>query len=122
MRRLRNVFPNANFVYVDFYDKDRLAEEVKDADAAILMGDVDPVLLGENTLNVMQDILFEICGLPQVAPGMHESVELVLRKKENKTVVSLINASGYFGNSFFAPVPMTNIELHIPVALQRHML
>ncbi len=50
MRRLRNVFPNAQFVYVDFYDKDRLAEEVRNADAAILMGDVDPCLLGENTL------------------------------------------------------------------------
>lgn len=50
MRRLRNVFPNAEFVYVDFYDKDRLAEAVRNADAAILMGDVDPCLLGENTL------------------------------------------------------------------------
>ena len=50
MRNLRRVFPNAEFVYVDFFDKERLAEEVKDADAAILMGDVDPVLLGENTL------------------------------------------------------------------------
>lgn len=50
MRKLRNVFPNARFVYVDFYEKNRLAEEVRDADVAILMGDVDPVLLGENTL------------------------------------------------------------------------
>ncbi len=50
MRRLRRVFPEAEFVYVDFYDKSRLEREVKDADAAILMGDVDPCLLGENTL------------------------------------------------------------------------
>ena len=50
MRNLRRVFPNAEFVYVDFFDKERLAEEVKDADAAILMGDVDPCLLGENRL------------------------------------------------------------------------
>ena len=50
MYKLRRVFPDAEFVYVDFFDKERLAEEVKDADAAILMGDVDPVLLGENTL------------------------------------------------------------------------
>lgn len=67
-----------------------------------------------NTLNVMQDALFEICSLPQLAPNLHESVELVLSRKDNKTVVSLINASGYFGNSFFKPVPMTDIELHIP--------
>lgn len=50
MYTLRRVFPDADFVYVDFYDKEKLAEEVKDADAAIIMGDVDPVLLGENTL------------------------------------------------------------------------
>lgn len=67
-----------------------------------------------NTLNVMQDALFAICGLPQIAPGLHPSVELVLKKKENKTFVFLINASGYFGNSFFAPIPMTDIELKIP--------
>ena len=50
MYKLRRVFPDAEFVYVDFFDKERLVEEVKDADVAILMGDVDPCLLGENTL------------------------------------------------------------------------
>lgn len=50
MHDLRQVFPDAQFVYVDFFDKKRLAQEVKDADVAILMGDVDPCLLGENTL------------------------------------------------------------------------
>ena len=47
---LRRVFPEAEFVYVPFYDKETLEKEVRDADAAILMGDVDPCLLGENTL------------------------------------------------------------------------
>ena len=50
MHTLRYIFPDAKFVYVDFYDKEKLAEEVKDADAAIIMGDVDDCLLGENTL------------------------------------------------------------------------
>ncbi len=54
MYDLRRVFPDAQFVYVDFYDKDRLAEEVKDADVAIVMGDVDPCLWGENTLKWIQ--------------------------------------------------------------------
>ena len=47
---LRNVFPEAEFVYVDFYDKEKLEEEVKDADVAIILGDVDNCLLKENTL------------------------------------------------------------------------
>lgn len=50
MHSLRYIFPQAEFVYVDFWEKDRLKEEAKDADAAILMGDVDNCLLGENTL------------------------------------------------------------------------
>lgn len=37
-----------------------------------------------------------------------------MSKKKGKTVISLINASGYFGNSFFEPVPMTDIKLNIP--------
>lgn len=57
--------------------------------------------------------------MPQIAPGLHPSVELVLSKQENKTIVSLINASGYFGNSFFDPIPMTGIELHIPGSFQK---
>ena len=50
MYRLRRVFPDAEFCYVDFYDKERLTKEVRDADVCILMGDVDPCLLGENSL------------------------------------------------------------------------
>ena len=47
---LRNVFPESEFVYVNFYDKEKLAEEAKDADVAIILGDVDHCLLGENSL------------------------------------------------------------------------
>ena len=68
----------------------------------------------DNTLNFMQDVLFELCGLPQIAPSLHPSVELVLNKKENRTVISLINGSGYFGNSFFEPVPMRALKLQLP--------
>ena len=67
-----------------------------------------------NTLNFMQDVLFEICGLPEIAPKLHPTVELVLSRKENKKVIALINTSGYFGNSFFNPVPMANIEITLP--------
>ena len=67
-----------------------------------------------NTLNFIQDVLFHFCGLPQIAPSLHPSVELVMSKKDNKKVLSLINASGYFGNSFFDPIPMHNLVLELP--------
>ena len=47
---LRNLFPHSEFVYADFYDKKRITEEVKNADVAIILGDVYPCLLGENSL------------------------------------------------------------------------
>ena len=41
---LRNVFPNAEFIYVDFYDKEKLEKEAKDADVALVLGDVPDCL------------------------------------------------------------------------------
>ncbi len=67
-----------------------------------------------NTLNVMQDVLFSLCGLPRIGVKLHPSAELVLSRKEGKKVVSLINASGYFSNSFFEPVEMHDIVLCLP--------
>lgn len=67
-----------------------------------------------NTLSFMQDVLFGFCQLPEIAPKLHPTVELVLSQKEGKKVVSLINTSGYFGNSFFDPIPMADIEITLP--------
>jgi len=67
-----------------------------------------------NTLNFMQDVLFNLCEIPQIAPTLHPTVELALSQKENKKVVSLINASGYFGNSFFSPIPMHRLVVELP--------
>ena len=66
-----------------------------------------------NTLHFMQDILFGICGIDNIAPFLHPSVELVRTGKDGKHSLALINASGYFGNSFFDPIPMRGIEIAI---------
>lgn len=47
---LRNIFPESEFVYVDFYDKEKVEEELKDADVAIILGDVDNCMLHSPTL------------------------------------------------------------------------
>lgn len=72
-----------------------------------------------NTLNVMQEVLFNLCGLKDMAPNLSPMVELVHSCKEGKTVLSLINASGFFGNSFFPPVSMQNITLTVPGTFAR---
>lgn len=68
----------------------------------------------QNTLNVMQDILYHLCGAAQIAPELSPMVEVCLGRKDGKSIVQLVNTSGCFSNSFFAPVPMYGVELRLP--------
>lgn len=69
----------------------------------------------KNTLDVMQDVLYEFCGLPNIAPQLSPMVELVLCEDNKHTVIHLINGSGVFGNSYFEPLPIHNISIQIPL-------
>ncbi len=81
-----------------------------------------PALLGgfyyrqgwQNTLNVMQDILFGLCGLPELAPGLSPMVELTVAQKDGLTLVQLVNESGCFAGHYFPPVTMGDIRLRLP--------
>lgn len=67
----------------------------------------------QNTLNVMQDVLFKLCGTVQIAPGLTPMVEVHLSKKDGMTIVQLVNTSGAFANSFFAPLPVYDIRIEL---------
>ncbi len=67
----------------------------------------------QNSLNLMQDILFSLGGIHRMAPSLTPMAEVVLRKWEGKTVVQLINTSGSFANSYFKPLPIHDIELNL---------
>ncbi len=68
----------------------------------------------QNTLNVMKDALLQLCGMPEIAPGLTPMVELVHCQAEGKQVIQLINESGCFGNNYFPQVPVCGIRLRIP--------
>ena len=68
----------------------------------------------QNTLNVFRDVLFGLCGLPEIAPDLSPMAELVLCSRAGKTVAQLINASGCIANNYFAPVPLREIRLKLP--------
>ena len=70
----------------------------------------------ENTRNFMEDVLFELCKLPRLAPGLTPMVELTLAKKEGTLVLQLVNATGCFANRFFPPTPVRDIRLELPAA------
>ena len=68
----------------------------------------------QNTLNLMQDVLFALCGLPELAPGLSPMVELTLAKKEGAVLAQLVNGTGCFANRWFPPVPVRDIRLELP--------
>ena len=70
----------------------------------------------------MQDLLCSLCGASQIAPELSPMVEVNVGKKENMTIIQLVNTSGVFSNSFFPPIPIYDIELHIPVEARESLL
>ncbi|MDR3174544.1 MAG: hypothetical protein LBU19_09870 [Treponema sp.] len=69
-----------------------------------------------NTAWFMQDVLEQICGLRSIAPALSPMVEVTLSAGADRLVVQLVNGSGHYGNSFYAPLPVRDIALEIPMA------
>ncbi|MFC4323723.1 alpha-amylase family protein [Litchfieldia salsa] len=69
----------------------------------------------QNTLNIMQDILFSLCGIEEIAPNLTPMVEvnMVKDKDNDKQMIQFVNNSGCFANSYFSPVPIHNISLRL---------
>jgi len=76
-----------------------------------LTGSFYSQLGSQNTLSFMQDILFSVCGLPDIAPGLSPMVSVNIHRKDDQTIIQLVNNSGCFSNSFFAPLPVHEIKL-----------
>ena len=68
----------------------------------------------DNPLRCLQDVLFNLCGLPDLAPGLTPMAELTLTQKPGNLVVQLVNESGCFGNSWCDPLSLRDIRLRLP--------
>jgi hypothetical protein len=68
-----------------------------------------------NTAWFCADLLESFAGVEPVGGMLSPQVEVTLLEKEAGRVrlLNLVNASGHFGNSFFAPVPMLEVEVSI---------
>lgn len=69
----------------------------------------------DNTAWFLRDVLLQVLGLTDVAPALTPMVEVCAAEKPGKLVVQLVNASGHFGTSFFAPLPIRDIQLCLPL-------
>lgn len=64
----------------------------------------------------MWDVLHSFCGLAGLSDTLTPQVETTLSVDGNRTVVQLVNVSGHFGNSYYPPLKVADIDLMVPVS------
>jgi hypothetical protein len=69
-----------------------------------------------NTEWFMWDVLEQICKAKSIAPELSPMVETNIASRPGRVVVQLVNTSGHFGNSYYAPLPVSDIKLKVPVS------
>lgn len=69
-----------------------------------------------NTFDFVADVLEGIAGLKPIEGNLSSQVEVTVFEKRDggDQLVHLVNTSGHFGVSFYAPVTMTDVEVVIP--------
>lgn len=65
----------------------------------------------ENTFIYLRDVFLQLAGIRSLAEKLTPMCEISVTKQPGRTLIHLINTSGCFDNSFFAPVPITDITL-----------
>ncbi|MCJ7549563.1 MAG: beta-galactosidase trimerization domain-containing protein, partial [Anaerolineae bacterium] len=73
-----------------------------------------------NTAWFCADLLEGIAGVAMAGGNLSPMVEATLAEKNDGSymLLSLVNASGHFGNSFYAPVTMTDVAVEVPLSEQ----
>jgi len=73
-----------------------------------------------NTAWFCADLLEGVAGVAMVGGNLSPMVEVTLAEKNDGSyqLLSLVNASGHFGNSFYAPVTMTDVVVEVPLSEQ----
>jgi hypothetical protein len=73
-----------------------------------------------NTFDFISDLLEHVAGLASVGGNLSPMVEVTLFGEEQKRrqLLQLVNSSGHFGTTFYAPVPMHDVKASIPYAAE----
>jgi len=73
-----------------------------------------------NTFDFVADLLSGVAGLAAVGGNLGPMVEVTWleNRRSGHQLVHLVNGSGHFGTSFFAPVPMHEVTVTLPDAPQ----
>ena len=72
-----------------------------------------------NTSDFAADLLENVAGLGRVGGNLSPMCEVTLyENNDGAHLVHVVNTSGHFGNSFYEPVPMRDVEIEIPLEKQ----
>lgn len=73
-----------------------------------------------NTADFLTDLLQHVAGIMPIGGNLPPLVEVTLFAREDgdHALLHLVNASGHFGNTFYAPVPLHAVEVSFPVPTQ----
>jgi len=70
-----------------------------------------------NTAWFMADLLEHVAGVAPLGGNLPEQVEVTrLRSRDGFELIHLVNASGHFGVSFFAPLALQDLRVILPCA------
>ncbi len=67
----------------------------------------------QNSLSFLQDVLFEICGITEIAPELSPMVEINICRTKEEKILQFVNTSGCFANHYVAPLPIYGLEVRI---------
>lgn len=62
----------------------------------------------------LKDVLEQILDIKSLSQTLSSMVEVTIGSDGRRTVVQLVNGTGHFGNSFFAPVTIADVKISIP--------
>jgi hypothetical protein len=73
-----------------------------------------------NTADFGADLLQHVAGIEPVGGNLSPMVEVTLLESAEKStqLLHLVNSSGHFGNTFYAPVPMHDVQFTVPCTAQ----
>lgn len=71
-----------------------------------------------NTIEFAADLLEHVAGLQPIQGNLPPMVEATLfeQKERNSTLLHLVNGTGHFGATFYAPVTLSDLEVSFPAA------
>lgn len=71
-----------------------------------------------NTAWFLADLLQSVAGLHPISHNLPPQVEATLFEKADRSyrLLHLVNTTGHFGNTFYPPLPLHNLEITLPSA------